>query len=361
MLKIYNVEYFSLFDAEKYPGIFRKIDDTVRTLNNSGCEAKNRNFQGTSYGFRALTLELLKSKADVIIIRNFFQLPILLFVFLYLRLMGKYLVIDIPTPLTVVLREFELRENMAWMAICARKIIVSIFYPLSLLPFNRIIQYAGESRYFSFGVKNKIKLLSNGIEVARYKIKRKDISLERKCLTLLAVAKVSSWHGLDRVLVGISNYVQESPRDVAVKFYIAGDGDAIKELKSASERLGIAESVFFLGFKSHGDLDSLFDIADIGISTLGLYRKGMQSASSLKTREYVARGMPLVVSGDDIDLEPIPNFAFHVSNDDRPVNIRELIHWYEGLGAQNVEKEGIRNFALEHMDLKTKVKWFLPS
>ncbi|MNY55967.1 hypothetical protein D3C86_1919950 [compost metagenome] len=68
-----------------------------------------------------------------------------------------------------------------------------------------------------------------------------------------------------------------------------------------------------------------------------------------------------MVSGDDIDLEPIPNFAFHVSNDDRPVNIRELIHWYEGLSAQNVEKEGIRNFALEHMDLKIKVKWFLPS
>ncbi|QOF79650.1 glycosyltransferase [Variovorax sp. 38R] len=359
-MKTRRVEYFSCFNPQDFPGIFRKIDDSVLSLRKSGLDAENRNFLANFRGFIDFAFSLFKTNADVVVVRNFFQIPIFFPVFVYLRLRRKYLVIDIPTPLAVVLKEFDLRERMSKWAIRARKGMVSLFYPYALFPFNRVIHYAEESAYFSFGLKGKIELMANGIDVERYELKKKDVSLAENSIVLLAVAKVSAWHGFDRVLSGISNYVSSKSADIDLKLYIAGDGDEIENLKKIAERLKISENVSFLGFKSHNQLGAYFDIADIGVSSLGLHRKGLDSASSLKTREYAARGLPMIVSGQDLDLLPNPHFAHLVPNSDEPIDMLKVIRWYESLPKNGINREVIRSFALERMDFKNKVKFFLP-
>ncbi|MCL6524640.1 MAG: glycosyltransferase [Thermoflavifilum sp.] len=74
---------------------------------------------------------------------------------------------------------------------------------------------------------------------------------------------------------------------------------------------------------SHGQLNDaqlakLYPQIDVGIGTLGLYRKHMHQACPLKVREYIAAGLPLIIAYDDTDLPPedphvfkLPNRPFH--------------------------------------------------
>lgn len=60
----------------------------------------------------------------------------------------------------------------------------------------------------------------------------------------------------------------------------------------------------------HGYLDKarsrqVLSGVDIGLGTLALHRKGMREASPLKTREYLAYGIPIVLPYTDTDLEEL--------------------------------------------------------
>lgn len=50
------------------------------------------------------------------------------------------------------------------------------------------------------------------------------------------------------------------------------------------------------------DLEKIFSCADVALGTLALHRKNMQEATPLKTREYLAYGIPVVAGYRDIDL-----------------------------------------------------------
>ncbi len=56
------------------------------------------------------------------------------------------------------------------------------------------------------------------------------------------------------------------------------------------------------------DLDNVFCRADIAIGTLALHRKHMQEASPLKTREYLAHGLPVIAGYHDADLAGVEGF-----------------------------------------------------
>ena len=64
----------------------------------------------------------------------------------------------------------------------------------------------------------------------------------------------------------------------------------------------------------HGQLtreryQPLLDRADLAIGTLALYRKGMEEASPLKVREYLANGLPVIAAYRETDFpEPEPFF-----------------------------------------------------
>ena len=64
-------------------------------------------------------------------------------------------------------------------------------------------------------------------------------------LHLLCVAKVSRWHGLDRLLRGLATY-SGTPK---VILHIAGDGAELPHLQQLTDELGISDQVIFHGFR----------------------------------------------------------------------------------------------------------------
>ena len=69
----------------------------------------------------------------------------------------------------------------------------------------------------------------------------------------------------------------------------------------------------------HGELAAeryrpLWPVPDVAIGTLGLYLKDMEEASPLKTREYLACGLPAIIGYDDTDFPDGASFLLQIPN-----------------------------------------------
>ena len=106
--------------------------------------------------------------------------------------------------------------------------------------------------------------------------------------------------------------------------------------------------------KCHGDkLTQIFNTADIAISSLGNHRKKLFLSSELKSREYLARALP-IVSSTKIDI--IPNgfkYCLYVPENESDVDIQVLINFYCDLGNDYEKtKVEIRKFAESYCSME---------
>ena len=70
-----------------------------------------------------------------------------------------------------------------------------------------------------------------------------------------------------------------------------------------------------------------------------MYKLGLYTLGALKTREYLAKGMPFI-TGCPVDvLEEDYPYVKTFSNDAQSVDIREVIQFYEKLKKENGEKK----------------------
>ncbi len=80
------------------------------------------------------------------------------------------------------------------------------------------------------------------------------------------------------------------------------------------EDIDFPTNVHVHGYLRGDDLDAVFDHADIALGALALHRNGMSEACSLKVRECLARGIPMVLSHRDTDLPSDADYLCYLSN-----------------------------------------------
>ncbi|MEP7054742.1 MAG: hypothetical protein ABI912_05785 [Actinomycetota bacterium] len=97
----------------------------------------------------------------------------------------------------------------------------------------------------------------------------------------------SPWHGIDKVF-----WLARQKPDW--DFEIVGPHPA--------ELLGAPANVHAHGLLHAQAYGQLLASADVGIGTLALHRKGLNEASTLKVREYLAAGLPVVLGYLDTDF-----------------------------------------------------------
>lgn len=166
--------------------------------------------------------------------------------------------------------------------------------------------------------------IKNGINVKA--IKKKEISNSEE-IHLIAVASMCYWHGYDRVINGLALY--EGDRKVILHM-VGPDGDgSLSEWKTLVNKLEIEKKVVFHGKVYGNELDQLFDKCNVAISTLGLYRQNTNSSGVLKSREYMARGIPFVYAGVDVSFDSDFLYAKKVANDNSNINIEEIISFFD--------------------------------
>lgn len=231
-----------------------------------------------------------------------------------------------------------------------------LFLALDKVYRNKMYKYVDKIATFSrddeiFGIPTI--QIANGIDFS--KIKERKPSELGNTINIIAVAMISKWHGYDRLIRGMGEYYKNGGRR-EICFYIVGDGDELENYKKIVGEYGIGERVVFCGAMYGEELDALYNKSTLAVEVLGGHRKGIYISSSLKSREYAAKGLPMVTSMIiDIFENTGYSYLYKVSEDENPVDVSQMLEFYDniygGKSPETVASE-IRNYARGICDIK---------
>jgi len=144
------------------------------------------------------------------------------------------------------------------------------------------------------------------------------------------------WHGVDKMV----RLAQHFPR---WHFDLIGPSpDQIKQ---------IPPNVSFYGRLLRKEYEPLLARAHVALGTLALYRIGMEEASPLKVREYLAYGLPVIIGYKDTDFHEDVPFILRLPNseDNIEANLSAIETFVHRWRNQRVPRE-----AIAHLDIKVK-------
>lgn len=226
---------------------------------------------------------------------------------------------------------------------------------------DKIITFSNDD--YIYGIST-IKI-SNGVDTNRIKIRSPK---KTDSINLVAVAHFGFWHGYDRMIEGLHKYYNGKGKKRNIKFYIVGYGDKKTENKYREliKNYNLQDRVVLTGKKFGKDLDYYYDICDLGIDSMGRHRSSVYYNSSLKGKEYLAKGLP-IVSGVKTELDSVKNFKYYlrVPANDTPVNIDNLLNFYDSIYKHKNKlkiAEDIRSFCVNNFDMdicfKKVIDWY---
>lgn len=216
---------------------------------------------------------------------------------------------------------------------------------------DRFVTYTGDKEIF--GVKTIIT--RNGIDLSRISTARGEYKENR--ITLLAVAFMQRHHGYERIIEGLRSYYQQGNLQYTVELKLVGDGPEKTEYESLVKKYHLQNYIEFYPTMSGEALEGLYDECDIAMASFGMYKLGYNGKlSALKTREYLAKGMP-IVTGCKIDVLNDDCFYVHnFSNNKESININEIVDFYVKIKSKNLKKavttNEIRKYAEETVGME---------
>lgn len=220
---------------------------------------------------------------------------------------------------------------------------------------DRIVTYSNDKQIFGI----QTICIQNGINVAEHQIREMKSNADE--IHLIAVASFQKYHGYERVINGLTDYYHAGGSRKLILDMVGG-GEELNAYKKLTEERNLQEYVVFWGPKHGEELKAVFDQADIGLGSFGFYKIGLEIASSLKLREYLARGLP-VIGGSKQDLFTEESFPYYLefSNDDTNLDMERIVSFYdriyEATEAYETVISNIREYAEENVTWK---KTFAP-
>ncbi|MEZ8990160.1 glycosyltransferase [Vibrio breoganii] len=342
--------YLTFVDRELDPGVFKKIKFQVNSFIRQGYDVDFTFISGSNLyvndtkvlylpqtKMRKLTNrfiypdlirhKIIKSNYDVCYIRKSYVNLSFVFFLQKLNKCVENIVLEIPTyPYKSELKGF-IKQILYYY---------ELFSTWFLKPYISLITFYGgvvESIWSLPTVR-----LENGVEVESITMKNDKLNhSSSNKISLIGVGNLSEWHGFERVIKAIA-----LDKDNDVVFHIVGEGNSYSYLVDLTEKLNVREKVIFHGFKSGPDLDLIFETCDVAIGSLGMYKINLYTGSTIKAREYTARGIPSVLGYKDLSFDSKCKFIYHVANNQEPLDLAAIIQWYNDLESTSRE---IREFA----------------
>lgn len=353
-----SVVYFGLYDPREVPGVHQKVLGVLKAAAARGfaTRAWAEPFSKLS-GLQKLSDAIDQSTETHILLRSAGWANLLLLPALSrARRRGVHITIDVPSPNRVAVQEIWRSRQSLWR----RLRTVALFYgsgPWALWPATRIVQYAPESWWFRIGNRGKSTEIGNGIDVASVEMRSGRPAWPAPVMRVIAVASVAKWHGYDRLLKAVNAHQGNSHRAFDLHVTIVGDGPALPPLKDLCTSLGLSDRVTFSGTVTGQALHDLYASSHLAVSSLGLHRIGLTSASVLKAREYCAIGIPFVASGSDPDFTATVPFRFVVSGSE---DTADVLAAFDRFAQQHqlVSPDEMRQYAITHLDWQHKLPAF---
>ena len=162
----------------------------------------------------------------------------------------------------------------------------------------------------------------------------------------------AEYNGLDRLMKGMVAYQGHRKFNLT----IIGNHTAMEE--KIAEKMGLSEKVSFKKAMYGEDLNKELEHYHLGVGPLAVHRKGIKATSSIKTREFMARGLPFFIAHKDSELSGNPDcIPFHevFDADESPIDLHRLEDFFERLNRMPNYPEAMCAVALQHLDYRVKI------
>lgn len=188
----------------------------------------------------------------------------------------------------------------------------------------------------------KIVTITNGINVGFFSM-ASAVNIDNNEIKLLMICGGDvPWHGLDK----IAPYL----KGTGFKLYVVG--------KIVPKYVN--ENIIYTGELSLNQITELINKESIccGIGSLAIERVGLKEAAPLKVREYLARGLPVIYSYNDTDIDKDSNFrdTYCIKLDYKfaQINPAQILEKLKVITAIKDYNKKIREFALSNLDISSK-------
>jgi len=364
-----NILYVTHVDCINDPGVFKKIESQKKAMESYGYTVDMTWFNGNQLLLNGRVIESVNrnlfykfssrftypkvlsdisnsNNYEIIYIRkSYINKPFINFLKINKK-QGRKVFLEIPTyPYVKELSGLVKRLlyiNEAFFSLFLKNVIDAIFY-------------FGQSKGDIWGVRSI--QLENGVAIERFEQKTNIIKLKKDSVNFVGIANISRWHGYDRVLNSINVYLsKKTETESNIVFHIVGDGSEFDNLKKIVKNLNLDDNVFFHGLKYGKELDDIYEGVDIAIDAMAMFRKGMNETSSLKTREYCAKGIPFITACNDRSFPSDLDFRLQFPNDDSDIDFSHVLAWYKKLDAtsHDISKYAYEKLSWNKMMLKVK-------
>ena len=180
-------------------------------------------------------------------------------------------------------------------------------------------------------------------------------------IEIAAVSSMRIWHGYERMIEGMHRYYAGGGTRNLI-LHLVGDGRECGKYKALCDEYRLGDHVVFHGAMHGKELDNLLEQCTLGIDSLGRHRTGVDVLSSLKSREYGAKGIPFINSCKiDIVEEDFP-YMLQVPADESPVDVESVVSFfdkvYEGGSRLAVAKE-VRAYIEHKSDMSAVMRQVL--
>lgn len=193
-----------------------------------------------------------------------------------------------------------------------------------------------------FGYKGKCKVIANGISTDDFPFVEDTLNNEPNLVFIGSPGQ--KWAGIEKLGI-ISKALPHA------RIHLVGPSK-IEYLKCGGEQ---SNNIVFHGYLSDDDAKSLIAKMDVGISTLSLYEKKMQEACPLKSRQYLAQGVPLIGGYKDTDIS---EQTFYLQIPNKPDNVisslDKIISFIEKAFRNRELRCAARSFAEAVLDVNVK-------
>lgn len=270
---------------------------------------------------RAVFDVIIQEKIDFSYIRYPNSDPLFLSLLKRMKEKGIRVVIEIPT----YPYDEEGKESIKGRIIH----LVDVCFRIKMYKYiERIVTYSNDD--VIFGV-NTIRTV-NGLDFER--VQESNYSCVDRNIHMCGVATFHQIHGYDRLIEGINHYYKNGgKRDITFDVVGYGDNEILHEYQKMVKTYQLENRVVFHGRLDGTELDDIYDKAAIGVNSLAIHRQNLENESTLKTREYAAKGLLILSSSfiDAFDENDNSKYVCRVPADDTPIDIERAIRFYDEL------------------------------
>lgn len=194
----------------------------------------------------------------------------------------------------------------------------------------------------------------NGIDLDAVST-RKGSYVQGGAIHIAFAASFASYHGCDLLIRGLAEYYQnDGERDIVL--HLAGNSPLLPEIKELVKYEGLSEHVVLHGMLDRRNLSNLYDRCALAVGCLALHRRAPHCIdSSLKTREYLAKGLPFFYAGDvDVLMKYPTDFCLQFESTETPIDFNRVVAFYDDLYSRYSENEliaRIRTYAEAHVSM----------